>query len=250
MPDWPGGMLSVLSEGCNAISRSDLESRLGLLMETPVDPAAFGLALEALQREQLIRIEGAQVRRTEPDFKERLLESAVFAFLQSTEAQSYLKLKSDDTVYATTATGGAYGRGRWSIPDFTVATIRSWQFDPLRHLDVISVELKNRSGSGIVAAHEALAHTRFAHFSYLACPRSHLRKDDTRRLREECTNLGVGLILFDLSVAKDEGPKLSAFEFDLSARRHDPDPESVEAHLENRLPGEAKSRLLEIARGT
>ena len=60
------------------------------------------------------------------------------------------------------------------MPDFTLAVIKSWRFDPRRSLEVYSIEVKRRSGTSVASVYEAVAHGRFAHHPYLVCPGSTL----------------------------------------------------------------------------
>jgi hypothetical protein len=181
------------------------------------------------------------------DFAERLLEDSAEKYLWSEEAFAVLRIERRHSVFQKTTVGGGAGTGLWSRPDFTLATIRRRKFDPLRYLDVYSFELKNLIGAHVVAVHEALAHTRFAHFAYLLCPRSRLRPAETHKIKQACAEHGVGLITFRM-VARNP-PTITDFVVDLFAVRRSPDPENVEQHLEHRLSEENK-RALQALGGT
>jgi hypothetical protein len=91
------------------------------------------------------------------------------------------------------------------MPDFTLAVIKSWRFDPGSSLEVYSFEVKRRGGTSLTSVYEAVAHGRFVHHPYLACPRSRLDAKQNADLQTACVREGVGLILFDIVV--DQTPQ-------------------------------------------
>ncbi len=122
------------------------------------------------------------------------------AMLQTSTVFEGIGVASREFVFQKTATGGLLGDGRLSRPDFTLAAIRSWRFDPQRTLEVYSFEVKNRAGASVSAVYEAVAHGRFAHHPYLVCPRSRFDPAFNSEIFDACVREGIGLITFDIVV--------------------------------------------------
>lgn len=226
-----------------------LHTRASQEFGQPVKREQFEAVLQGLAGRLLIVATPREVRRCEPDFPENSLEDDVERFLLSPQALRHLRLESAYTIAQRTARGGRAGTGIWSRPDFTIATIRRRKYDPVRHLDLIAFELKNLAGSTVVAVHEALAHTRFAHYAYLVCPRSELSAGVQLAIQDACTRHGVGLIRFDLTAGNDDGPQLTNFEFEVEARRKTPEPDQVDSYIDDRLSEANRQSLLRIAGG-
>jgi hypothetical protein len=228
---------------------SELGTAVMRALGRPIDEALYGEVLTTLQARRLVTIKGQEARRSEPDFPERILEDPVERYLVSDPAFGHLRLDRDLSVAQKTARGGRAGTGTWSRPDFTIATIRRRKYDPVRHLDLIAFELKNLAGSTVVAVHEALAHTRFAHYAYLVCPRSALNASVQSAIRDACAQHGIGLLTFDLSAGRNDAPALARFQFEVDARRKAPEPDQVDNYIDDRFEEHSRKRLLEIAGG-
>lgn len=222
------------------------------MLHLPIEDDELERALTELADLQQIRREsdGRRISRSEPDFPERRLEDPVMDYLFSDACYSVLRIQKENAVARRTARGGRYGSGQWSRPDFTVAAINRWLFDPQRTLEVFAFELKNRAGATLTAVHEGLAHTRFAHYGYVVCPRSLVRPQSTEYLLNECAKRGVGLITFVLGVTRTQNslePLLTDVRFDLMATRMAPDPHDVQQYLKDRFNEESRKKLQTIA---
>lgn len=248
LQDLETAILGVLDNRKSA-KLENLETLVMQAQSSPIDLGEFRLALDALSAQQLVAISGSEVRRSNPDFPERVLEKPIEAYLASKQAYEVLKLDRELSVLQRTATGGRSGTGIWSRPDFTIATIRRRKYDPMAHLDVLAFELKNLAGSSVVAVHEALAHTRFAHYAYVVCPRSSANTNVHEAIEQACSEYGIGLITFLLNVDRSEQPKLTEFKIEVSPRRQSPDPEEVDNYIDNRLDELNQERLLQLAQG-
>jgi hypothetical protein len=248
MEDLERIVLEVLSDGAEQ-SLGELETRTMKALGRKLPEDLYPETLETLKARRLLSITGEKVKRSEPDFPERDLEAGIETFISSEQAVTHLRLERGSTIWQKTARGGRAGTGTWSRPDFTIATIRKRKYDPVRHLDLIALELKNVAGSSVVAVHEALAHTRFAHYAYLVCPRSHLNASVQRAVRESCSQHGIGLLSFDLSVGSGNSPAFSAFRFEVDPRRQAPEPELVDNYIDDRFDVESQERLSSIAGG-
>lgn len=203
-------------------------------------------AIRVLQDRQLIELVGTKCRLREADLPERDLYDLLEAEFTKTALRENLGLRAEAYVFQKTATGGPLGSGLLSKPDFTLAAIQSWRFDPERTLEVYSFEVKNRAGAAINAVYEAVAHGRLVHHPYLVCPRSQLDAAFNEGIQKACEHEGVGLILFDLAV---EHGTYSLDRFTLAARpqRRSPDPWLVQQHLENRLTQDNQEKLAAFA---
>lgn len=246
MGEWRDAILQVLPSSGRPMARPDLEVRCTQNRRTALSDK-FNSELDDLRRRRLVDSDGKSWWRIEPDFEENLLETGVEAFLGGLEALASLRLRSDNYVLQNTTMRGIAGGGKWSRPDFTMAAVRRFRYDPRRYLDVFTFELKNRRGSDVTAVHEALAHTRFSHYAYLVCPRSMLAPESTNLIRQSCADHSVGLITFDLSADDEDRPVLSNFRFESSPARRAPDPDDVDSQLDSRLSSANRDRLLLLA---
>ena len=120
------------------------------------------------------------------------------------------------------------------------------KYDPLRHLDLVTFELKNLAGTNLVAVYEALAHTRFAHYSYLVCPRSRCRPAQNQEIHDACATHKLGLIFFEIPT-QIFPPRTENFEIVLMPDRRTPDPFIVEEFIDARMTEENKEKLQELA---
>lgn len=230
-----------------ALDAGSLQYACGVRLGTAVKSDEFEPALSALVDRGDVVISGRLVRRNEPDFPEAILEDAIASHLQSPFTMAELGVAPTLSVFHVSARGGAAGSGQFSRPDFTLATIRTRKYDPLRYLDVITFELKNLAGTSLLAVHETLAHTRFAHYSYLVCPRPTLRPDRIEAVQNACAELGVGLATFVIQ-GPSGPPRLGEFGFVIHPKRKNPDPGVVEKYLEDRMPADKLARLACLAR--
>lgn len=224
-----------------------LHSKCARILERPIPADEFQAAVAELAALQQVKVlNNGRIVRSEPDFPESQLEDEVEKFLSGEWAEKHLNISPDNIIFFRTARGGTRDTGLFSRPDFTAATIRRMKYDPLSHLDVLTFELKNRDGATLMAVHEALAHTRFAHYSFLVCPRSHLRTQHNEQLRNACAQHGIGLVMFDIDGCKLPDA-VKDFAIEVRATRCNPDPYNVEEFLEARLPSGHLAKLAEIA---
>ncbi len=195
-------------------------------------------ALRWLEVRDLVSRDGDKVWLSEPDRRELELYGALEGLLKSSLLLERIGVSGNEYVFQKTALGGVRGDGPLTRPDFTVAAIRSWRFDPQRTLEVFSFEVKNRAGASIPAVYEAVAHGRFAHYPYLVCPRSRLNDATNEAMVTACVREGIGLVFFDIVVPGDGGFVIECLEVVQEAERRAPDPVLVQRHLESRLSRE------------
>ncbi len=209
-------------------------------------------ALERLRSLELIeRDASGRVRLSEPDRPETSLYAALFDKLSEAAFLTELGVGDHGHVLVNTSQGGPTD-GRFTRPDFTLATVRTWLFDPQRTLEVFSFEVKNRAGSTVPAVYEAVAHGRFVHRPYLVIPNSRLAETNLSAIKDACEIEGVGLIFFELDGAVDSKSVLiRGVRHIVEARRRNPDPAVVQQFLLNRFANDKKSieKLQFIAQG-
>jgi hypothetical protein len=135
--------------------------------------------------------------------------------------------------------------GKWTRPDITLIAIRTFLYLP-KQLEVISFEIKPSMDVALEGVFEAAAHSAFAHRSYVAFPDpnpgSNEQIDDPLfdRIFDECERFGIGLILFDIPVTWD------SFDFQVTARRHNPDPASVDNFISTQISAENQRELRDL----
>jgi hypothetical protein len=143
-------------------------------------------AINFLVVRELIKREGDKIWLSEPDRKEFELYGPLEGLFKSPSLLRELGVQDSRFVFQRTATVGSHGDGALTRPDFTLAAIHSWKFDPARTLEVFSFEVKNRNGAGISAVYEAVAHGRLVHHPYLVCPLSRLNAETHEAIRTAC----------------------------------------------------------------
>lgn len=136
----------------------------------------------------------------------------------------------DDLVAEITAAQGARQTGgRWTRPDITVASIKTFPYVPGRHFEVITFEVKPIDAVDVTVVYEALGHRRAATKAYALL---HVPKDKETEsesildlISQEAKRFGIGVV-----VARDPG-KYDTWEELVEAVRHDPDPERLNDFL-------------------
>ena len=149
-------------------------------------------------------------------------------------------------VIANTARGGPRS-GKWTQPDLTLVAIQKLAILKRIELEIFSFELKRAGDSNVDSVFEAVAHTRWTHYAYLAWhqPSSvHIPSEKKKDVESNCRAHGIGLIIF-------ADPLLAAsYDILLAPMRKSPHPVDVEDYLEKRLkPADLaalKSRVHEL----
>lgn len=134
--------------------------------------------------------------------------------------------------------------GRWTRPDITLIAVRTYQFTPGKRLEVITFEIKPDLDSALEGVYEALAHSAFAHRSYLAVDiRQHNKPDEQipdERIIQECTRHGVGYIKFT------DVTDYNTFETVCPAKLKEPDPEEVDKFIKKQINPQNQDDLREL----
>jgi len=134
------------------------------------------------------------------------------------------------------AEGGGPNSGRWSTPDLVAVSVWRPAVLPTPVVTLRSFELKRASQCDISSVHQALAHSRFADFVYLAAPVDDSRCSPTKRreIEKQCLVNGVGLFW----IRDKDDP--NAYEQPVRPVRKNPNPLAVDEFLHDRLPEDSK----------
>ena len=134
--------------------------------------------------------------------------------------------------------------GKWTRPDLTVLAMRTYSFLPGKHLEVITFEVKPSLEVAIEGVFEALAHSVFAHRSFLAVriPDQGDHDLDNNRAFQECKRLGVGYMTFI------DANDYDTFDIVTSARLNDPDPYEVDNFIRTQISPQNHDELREWLR--
>lgn len=92
--------------------------------------------------------------------------------------------------------------GQWTRPDFTLVSIKKFPWTFEKEFDVVTFEVKRPEKSDVLAVFEALSHLSVASKAYVVFPLDlseweRQNPEQSKRVREECTRHGIGLILIE-----------------------------------------------------
>jgi hypothetical protein len=122
--------------------------------------------------------------------------------------------------------------GKWTRPDLTLISVRTYQFTPGKRIEVITFEVKPNLDDALEGVYEALAHSAFAHRSYLAVDTREFKDIDEvpdDRIVQECTRHGVGYIAFE------DVADYNTYEIVCPAKLKEPDPEEVDTFIKKQI---------------
>jgi hypothetical protein len=144
-------------------------------------------------------------------------------------------------VSETIAEQGVEGGGIWSRPDIAAVAIWRHKYAPVPNVDVLSFEIKPAARANVPAVHQALAHARFANYSYLVWNRSAVDTSDARYrlIAESCRLHGIGLILVH------NPSDLRTYVVALDAERKSLDPSAIDEFVELRFSARSQAKVKE-----
>ena len=123
-------------------------------------------------------------------------------------------------------------------PDVTLIHRESYQYLPIKKVNVITFEVKLAADLNVAAVYEALSHSRRATKSYLAvCIPEQGDDKGISLIRPECERVGVGLIKFS------EPPKHQDFEVMIDPQEMFPHPDELELFIEDQIPAPIQKKL-------
>ncbi len=134
--------------------------------------------------------------------------------------------------------------GKWTRPDITLIAVRAYTFTPGKRVEVITFEVKPDIDGALEGVYEALAHSAFAHRSYLAVDIREFkgREDEIphERIVHECTRHGVGYIAFtDVS-------DYATYDVVCSAKLNEPDPYDVDNFVKTQISQAKQEEIREF----
>lgn len=245
-------LLETLKSGASQRSIADLWIITNKRLQRTHTQSQIYDAIERLRGRGLIGVSGDTVRllngspeppprpeTTPSDRGERAapLEKDLMAPLQTWIENRFIpeiEARNGSARHKNTSAGGPR-KGAWSQPDYTVAAVTRRKYSTLREVELYGFELK-KSDATVVAVHEALAHTRWVHYSYLVlhC----LDEDDNvQEIEAECARHGIGLVLFaDPNV-------LDTWKIRLRPERMPVEPSRVDEFIEMRLDADQQHLL-------
>lgn len=147
----------------------------------------------------------------------------------------------DELLIEVTASQGKKQLGKWSQPDLCVVTKKTYKYLSQKHIDIWTFEVKPRGEMSVTHVLEAVAHSRFAHRSYIlfhiediAC----LGSGDFAHCLDEVDRHSIGLATF-------QDPKdYKSIVWHREANRREPNPEYLEEFIDQQLPEHMKSHIL------
>jgi hypothetical protein len=185
---------------------------------------------------------------TEVEFRyEQELEDGVHRYLDGPFVHNATTpFRGSAKIIANTARGGPRS-GKWTQPDLTLVAIQKLPILKRIELELFSFELKRAGDSDVHSVFEAVAHTRWTHYAYLAWHQPSSAQSPTEKKKDvesNCRAHGIGLIVF-------ADPLLAAsYDILLAPTRKSPHPVDVEDYLEKRLKSDdlaaLKSRVHEL----
>ncbi|HLK12881.1 MAG TPA: hypothetical protein VKW76_16015 [Candidatus Binatia bacterium] len=158
---------------------------------------------------------------------ERDLYAPMLEVIRSRWAQDY---RLDSHIAEITAQQGARPTGgRWTRPDITLASYKTFAYVPGKHFDLITFEIKPFDSLDVTVVYEALAHRRAATRSYALVHIPDHKQAELRAVLDEVTSeakrFGVGLLVASNPADYDTWEEL------VESVRHEPDPERLNDFL-------------------
>jgi hypothetical protein len=261
-------ILSLLSKKLDPQRSRTIQVQLSNVLQRPIADLEFASAVDALLAQgRLRRVRGGPggqlvLDQTDPATAEQepvagvqepgdwSLERNLMPAIERYLRLRYVPLESGlpptaVTWVRDTSTGGPHGAGPWSRPDFTLAAVAAHRFVQPRSLELYGFELKPEARCDVRAVHEAFAHSRFVHYAYLAwhLPAQSLRRSVLGTVREYCTELGVGLIVFE------QPDQVDTYSILVDPARKNPAPEAIDAFMMNRFSEEDCAAIERAVRG-
>ncbi len=176
---------------------------------------------------------------------EKLLERDLYEPFLKAITEGYVKENRIKRFVSeiTAAQGRRATGGKWTRPDVIIAAVRSYHFTPGKRLEVITFEVKPNLATAFEGVYESLAHSVFAHRSYLAVNVSGYKEDEKlpdERIVQECDRHGVGYITFE------DPANYGTYEIVVGAKLREPDPFEVDNFIRKQLNAENQDQLREF----
>jgi hypothetical protein len=166
---------------------------------------------------------------------ERLRESDLYGPMAQVIRERWTKdYRLDSYILEITAQQGArVTGGKWTRPDITMASYKTFAYVPGRHFDLITFEIKPQDSIDVTVVYEALAHRRAATRAYALLHVPEEKKAvltaDIAEICSQAKQFGVGVI-----IAADPAD-YDTWEEVVEAVRNEPDPERLNDFLSQQV---------------
>lgn len=172
-------------------------------------------------------------------YSERKLYDPMAKIIEKNWAVDY---DLNEVIVEVTAQGGSRPDGKWSRPDITLASYKTYPYVPGRHYDVVTFEVKPSDTIDITVVYEALAHRRSATRAYALLHVPTEQKGELEQIveaiRVEAERMGVGVI-----EAADPA-NYDTWEVLVEAVRHEPDPQRLNDFLAKQLSQRFREKFM------
>jgi len=163
--------------------------------------------------------------------KESDLYAPMLSVIRNRWAQDF---RLDSVVVELTALGGSKPtKGKWTRPDITLASYKTYAYVPGRHFDLITFEVKPSSVLDVTVIYEALGHRRSATRSYALIHVPVSERDGIQPLLDdialEAKRHGIGVIV------AGKPDDYETWEELVEAVRYEPDPERLNDFLSQQV---------------
>ena len=186
--------------------------------------------------EVVVEVERAVAEKEETSLYEPFQNAIVNGYTKDNRIKRFI---SD----LTAQQGRRFTGGRWTRPDLTLVAVRTYQFTPGKRIEVITFEVKPDLDGALGGVYEALAHSAFAHRSYLAVDIREYAEPNQKipddRIVQECTRHGIGYIEFTDVADYD------TYEVVCSAKLNEPDPHEVDNFIRTQISAPKQEELRE-----
>lgn len=119
--------------------------------------------------------------------------------------------------------------GKWTRPDITVASYKTYPYVPGKHFEIITFEVKPSDSIDVTAVYEALAHRRAATRSYVII---HVPINKVSQLELQIEELSSEAKKFGIGVIQVSDPKdYATWDEIVEPTRHEPDPSRLNDFL-------------------
>lgn len=127
--------------------------------------------------------------------------------------------------------------GHWSRPDLATIAYRRGTFTPAWEASIYSFEVKCASTVDQASVYEAVAHTRFVHYSYLLWQEEDMPSPEKWQIVDLCREFGVGAIT--ASDPEDE----NSYRLRARPRRNQTTISETDCFIRERFPADQQRRI-------
>jgi hypothetical protein len=168
-------------------------------------------------------------------FDERVPELVLYEPMAKVIREDWTKdFRLDSFILEVTAHQGARPTGgKWTRPDITLASYKTFAYVPGKHFDLVTFEIKPQDSIDITVVYEALAHRRAATRAFALLHVSEDKKDALEPvITEICSQakqFGIGVI-----IARDPSD-YDTWDEVVESVRNEPDPERLNDFLSQQV---------------